>query len=314
MSEEHKARVVTPLWIGFGAIVLVLLLGFTRPGRRATSDFIASLRIERPKRVTAAFTPPAGSRFSRRVQDMVARMVTGSVDLIKDEPDRAAKSVGEAADSAGFTPLLAPAGHGAPNVVILGARTLGLKVQRDQLATILREAGRSAALPVSLDGASIRMRTLRGIQVQYGDCPAQADTTLQGQFQRPPSNTPANRDCLLLSERPDVSATLPAGLDVDQLLAIALEVSGESPDEARRMRDTFDAKALLGLDLPRFVRSHDFVKVRGVRGVLMSQGWRRGPAYTLVWADQGRVYEMSGYSKPDGAVPLADSLTVAPAS
>lgn len=305
---------MAPFWIGAGAIVVVVLLGFTQPGRRATSVFISSLRIARPRHVTAAFTPPAGSRFSRRVQEMVVHMLTGSIDVTEHEPERAASSVRAAADSAGFAPLVAPASHGAPTAVVIGARTVRLNVQRDQLGTILREAGMSASVPASLDGAAITLRTPRGIQVQYGDCPAAVDTTLQAQFQRPPSNTSANRDCLVLSERPVVSATLPPGLDVDQLLDIALEVSGESPDEADRMRGIFDWKTLLALDLPRFVRSHDFVEVRGRSGVLMSQGWRRGPAYTLMWEDQGRIYEMSGYGKPSDAVPLADSLTMASAS
>lgn len=314
MPDEHAKRPRGPLWLGLGVLVVAALLGFTHPGRAATRGFLASLRIERPKRVTATYTAPAGSRYSRRMQDMVAHMVAGAVHVTEDEPARTVKSVQEATDSAGFAPLVAPAGHGSPTLTVTGARTVTLQVQRAQLATILHEAGVSATLPGSLDGASLTLKTPRGIEAQYGDCPAPTDTTLQSQLVGRPRTTAANRSCIVLSQQPEVSAALPSGLDVDQLLDIALEVSGESPDEVRAMRAVFDQRAALSLDLPRFVRSHDFVTVRGVHGVLMKQGWRRGPAYTLVWADQGRIYEMSGYGASSGAVPLADSLVAAPTS
>lgn len=313
MRLEHASRSKGALWLTIGvAVVAVLVL--TRPGRAGTYRFLASLRIERPKRVTAAFSMPAVSRHGRRMQDLVARMVTGTVDVSRAEPDQGVASVASAATAAGFTPLLAPAGHGAPTLALLGARTITMKVQRDQLATILREAGEPATVPDSLDGTRITMQTPRGIEARYGDCPVRTDTTLQGQLQGPPPTTAANRDCIVLIERPEVSAALPPGLDLGRLIDIALEVSGMSPDNARKLRGTFDSKATLSLDLPRFVRSHDFVEVRGVRGVLMNQGWRRGPAYTLVWADHGRIYAMSGYGAASEAVPLADSLAAAPGS
>ncbi len=315
MTTEYGARWRSPRWIGLGVVIVaVALLGFTAPGRAATREFLASLRIERPKRVTAAYMAPAGSRYTRRMQDMVVRMISGALHDSLDEPEQEVGSVADAVALAGFTPLLAPAAHGAPRITVTGARDITVRVQRDQLTTILREAGAAADLPASLDGASVRVTTPRGIRIRYGDCPAPSDTTLQGQLQGPPPTTSANRDCIVLTERPGVSATLPSGLAVDRRLDIALEVSGASPDEARRMHDIFDWKTLLGLDLPRFVRSHDFVEVRGAKGVLMHQGWRRGPAYTLVWSASGTVYEMSGYGSPTEAVPLADSLSATPAS
>jgi hypothetical protein len=307
MAHEHTTRSKAPLWLLLGVLV-VTGLALTRPGRAAAHGFLSSLRIERPKRVTAAYAPPAGSRYTRRTQDMVARMVTAKVDVTENEPDQAVADTGGLAAAAGFTPLLAPTDRGTPTLVVTGARTIAMSIQRSQLSTILREAGAPADLPASLDGATITMKTPRGVRAQYGHCPAPEDTTLQGQFQGRPPTTAENRDCIVLTEQPEVSATLPSGLDVDRLVNIALEVSGMSPVEARRFRAVFDARAALSLDLPRFVRSHDFVAVRGSKGVLMNQGWRRGPSYTLVWADGDRVYSLSGWGASADAVPLADSL------
>ena len=40
----------------------------------------------------------------------------------------------------------------------------------------------------------------------------------------------------------------------------------------------------------------------------MTAGWRRGPAYVLVWSADGMVYSLSGYGSPAEAVPLASSV------
>jgi hypothetical protein len=294
---------VVPLVIFIGAALLL-----THPGRAVAHRFFASLRMEKPKTVSASFAAPSGSSRTRRVQDLVARMVSDSLSVDQEERDRSVAGLREAAQAAGFTPLLPAARADAPTLTVTGASTVSMTVKRAQLRTILDEAGVSAEVPASVDGTVITVKTPRGVRAQYGHCPAPPDTTLQGQLAGRPPDTSENLDCVVLAETPEATSTLPPALDPDQLVRIALEVSGLSPDEAKQLQGAFDWKASLSLEVPRFMRSFKPVDVHGVTGMLMTSGWRRGPRYVLAWATGGMVYSLSGYGDPADAAPLAASV------
>lgn len=306
MPEGPVPRLKRPAWVVPSVIVIVAALLLTHPGRAVAHRFFSSLRIEKPQTVTASFTAPAGS--NRRVQDLVARMVADSLSVVQEEPDRPVPGVQEAAQDAGFTPLLPSARTDVPTLTVTGASTASMTVKRSQLTTILAEAGAPADVPSSVDGAVITVKTPRGVRAQYGHCPAPADTTLRSQLVGRPPNTPENRDCVIVTETPTPTVEAPPGLNTAELVRIALEVSGLSPDDARDFQSTFDFRTSLGLAVPRFMRSFKPVDVHGATGMLMTSGWRRGPRYVLVWASKGMVYSLSGYGDPADALPLAVSV------
>ena len=306
MPEGPVPRLKRPAWVVPSVIVIVAALLLTHPGRAVAHRFFSSLRIEKPQTVTARFTAPSGS--NRRIQDLVARMVADSLSVIQEEPDRPVPGLQEAARAAGFTPLLPSGRADVSTLAVTGASTVSMTVDRSQLTTILAEAGAPADVPRSVDRAVITVETPRGVRAQYGHCPAPPDTTLRSQLMGRPRNTSETRDCVIVTETPTPTADPPPGLNTAELVRIALEVSGLSPDEAKEFQSAFDFRTSLGLAVPRFMRSFKRVDVHGATGMLMTSGWRRGPRYVLVWASKGMVYSLSGYGDPADAVPLAVSV------
>lgn len=294
------------VWAVPSAIVIVVVLLLTPPGRAVAGRFFSSLRIERPKTVTATFRAPSGS--SRRVEDLVGRMLTDSLSVVRKGPDQQVSNLLDAAHAAGFTPLLPSGRPDAPTLTVTAASTVSMTVRRAQLTTILSEAGARTDVPQSVDGKVMRVHTPRGVRASYGHCPPPPDTTLRGQLVGRPPDRAAYQDCVVLMEVPTATAETPPGLDTRELVRIALEVSGLSPDEAEQFQGTFDFRTSLSLSVPRFMRSFKSVDVHGATGMLMTSGWRRGPRWVLAWAAKGMVYSLSGYGDPADALPLAVSV------
>jgi hypothetical protein len=101
---------------------------------------------------------------------------------------------------------------------------------------------------------------------------------------------------------------VPQGLDFSKLAEIALEVAGMSPAQAQQFLQNVNWQETLGVPIPRFMRSYESVKVAGVNGTLLNMAGRRGPTYTLIWAENGMVYSLTGYGDSSDAVSLANSL------
>lgn len=296
------------LWAIAGVLAVVALGLSTAWGRGVGEQWFASLRIAKPQPVGASVSSSSGANASRRLQDIIGSMIADTVRVTLDEPDHPVSSEAEASQLAGFAAQLPRSRKDSPTLVVLGAHAIAITVRRTQLQTILAEAGKSAvALPPSLDGAAVAIRTRRAIRAQYGHCPAPVPNTLQNQVQGPPPPSTDNGDCIILIAGPAIGADVPPGLPMEQLVEIAIELSGMSPDQARSFLTTFDWNSALSLSLPRFIRSSQAAAVSGTPAVLFSTGGRRGPTYALVWARNGLVFALTGYGSSGDAVALANS-------
>lgn len=296
------------VWVTGLAIAVIALCVIPVSGGSLGGIFFASLRIAKPATVTATVPSAAGTNGNRRLQDVIGGILADKMTVSLDENERAVSSTKEAATIAGFSPRLPRSRKDSATLFVTGAHAIELTVNRDQLQTILMEAGKpKAVVPASLSGAKVMIRTARSIRAQYGNCPAPVANTLQSQINGPPP-TADNGNCVILTEGPAVSADVPAGLDVEQLVEIALELSGMSPTQTQNFQKTFDWKSTLGLTMPRFMRSYDSVSVAGVRGMLVNTAGRRGPTYSLIWAKDGMVYSLVGFGSSAEAVPLANSI------
>ena len=100
----------------------------------------------------------------------------------------------------------------------------------------------------------------------------------------------------------------PAGLDIQQLVEIGLELSGMSPNQTQQFLKNVDWKSTLSLAMPRFMRSFETVQINGVQGVLVNTQGRRGPTYMLIWVRDGMAYSLTGYASASDATALANSL------
>jgi len=294
------------------AIVVLIAAGLSIPisGEAAGARLLASLRIARPKPVSAN-VPVVATPNNREVQNVVAGILAETTAVALDEPDQSVPTADSAAKGAGFAPRLLRGRSDPASFTVLGAHRLTARVNQSQLRTLLTEAG----LPVrtasgSLDGASFALATPRAVRVQYGNCPAPVANTLQNQINGPPPPSTDNGNCVMLTQTPFASATLPAALDSGAVMEIALELSGMSPNQTRDFRRLFDWRAALTMSPPRFMRSYEMVNIGGgeAPGMLMITGGRRGPTYELAWVSDGLVFSLSGYGSSADGLPLARSV------
>ncbi len=290
-------------------VAIVGVLSLTATGRGAVEAFFASLRIAKPQAVNVGIPGPVGSNGARQLQNMVGGMLGKSVDVVLDEADRPAATAEAAGKLAGFAAHLPRARSDAPTIVVTGAHAIEITADLAQLRATFAEAGKKdVAVPASVEGAKVAVRTPRAIRTQYGNCPAAVASTLQNQLQGPPPPSTDNANCIVFVESPAVGADVPAGLDMGPLIEIALELSGMSPVQAQAVPGTLDWKATLAVSLPRNLRSFEMKAVNGAQAMLLITAGRRGPTWELVWAKNGMVYTLTGYGNAGDAVPLANSV------
>jgi hypothetical protein len=288
-----------------GAIVIVASI--PTGGDSVGGRFLASLRIAKPKTVTASAPAPGGAR---RLNEVAIGIMAETTAVATTEEDRAAPTADTASRVAGFRVKVLRARPDAPSVSVLGAQTVGARLNRGQLTTLLAEAGRRGAdarVDPSIDGAGVTLVVPRGVRVQYGNCPAPIANNLQNQIQGPPPPSTDNGNCVILTQVPIATSAAPAALDTTAVLEIALELMGMSPNQARDFQCLFGWRAAVAMSPPRFMRSYELVPVGDNQGMLMITGGRRGPTYVLAWVADGVVYTLTGYGSSADAVSLAKS-------
>jgi hypothetical protein len=309
MTPARRAKQAGRSW---SAVVVVAVAGallFSSTARGVAQQFLASLRIARPRAVGASVPGAGGSSRTRQLQNLIGGMLSRRVDVVLDEADRPATTIDAASKLAGFPAHLPRARSDRAEATVLGAHAIDMTVDVGQLQTIFAEAGRrDVQVPPAVNGSKVAIRTPRAIRVQYGSCPAPVANTIQGQLQGPPPPSTDNANCIVLVEGPAVSADVPPALDMGPLLEIALELSGMSPAEARAVPQTLDWKAILTASLPRNLRSFEMKEVNGAPAMLLVTAGRRGPTWELLWAKGSLVYALTGYANAGDAVPLASSV------
>jgi hypothetical protein len=306
-KENGKGRNGTLLGAG-GAFIVIAILSFISPVRGLAAKFFASLRIPKPQAVSVDVSAFSSANGNRTLQQMISQMVSSKTNVTKNEADETAADSSAATKLAGFAVQLPAARKDLPKITVQGGHALDMSVDRAKLQQIFDEAGRhELVLPPNLDGAPVTLKTPRSIRAQYGNCPV-PPSTISGQINGPPPPSADNSDCLVVTEGPMSIVNSPAGLDVQQLVEIGLELSGMSPNQIQQFLKYVDWKSTLSLAMPRFMRSFETVQINGAQGVLINTQGRRGPAYMLIWAHDGMAYSLTGYASPSDATALANSL------
>jgi len=295
--------------IGMAVVAVGALCVIPIGSRTAGVALFASLRLAKPKPDTAGAALNAPLNGGRRLEDVLAAVVAESTIATRDEPNASVADTETATKTAGFRPKLLSGRSEAPTITVLGEQRVEAAVNPRQLQTLLTQAGSlRAAVPPSLDGARVTFAASRGVRVQYGNCPAAAANTIQGQINGPPPPSADNASCVAITEVPIASVTLPAALDTAAIMELALEVAGMSPNQARDFRRLFSWPAAAVMSPPRGIRSYELVRVGDADAMLVITGGRRGPTYALAWVRDGVVFTLTGYGSSADAVPLARSL------
>ncbi|HVB37899.1 MAG TPA: hypothetical protein VND92_05145 [Vicinamibacterales bacterium] len=304
MTARGSAR----RWTVAAGVVVVVAFTFTLPPvRRLAGRFFGSLREPQVQAVNVNLSNFFGPDANQTLQQMVTQMVSDKVTVTTSQKSQPAQNAAEASRLAGF-PVALPAGRkDAPVLTVVGEHAFTLTVDRARLQAIVKEAGRpDLAVPASIDGAAMHVQIPRSVRARYGECPAPRSAAAN--VVTPPPSSTQYDNCLILSEGPRPAVQAPAGLDLEPLAQIGLEVAGMTSDQARHFLQTVNWQAILGLPVPRFMRSYESVKVGNAEGTLFNLAGRRGPTYTLIWTDRGLVYALAGYGNSSDAVALANSL------
>jgi hypothetical protein len=272
------------------------------------AKFFNSLRIPKPQAVSIDMSAFSGANGNRTLQQMISQMVSSKTNVTEDEADASAPDKDAATKMSGFSVLLPATRKDPPKITIQGGHAVNMTVDRAKLQTIFDEAGRhDLVLPANLDGAQVTLKTPRSVRAQYGNCPV-PPSTISGQINGPPPPSADNSDCLIVTEGPTSVVNSPAGLDIQQLVEIGMQLSGMSPNQSQQFLKTVDWKSTLSLAMPRFMRSFEIVQINGAPGVLVNTLGRRGPTYMLIWVRDGMAYSLTGYASASDATALANSL------
>jgi len=293
---------------GIVAVVVLIVVWFSLPvGRRLTGSFFSSLRMQKVQAVNVNLSNFVGPNANSALQTMVSQMISDKVTVTHSEKPQPAANAAVASQLAGFKAQLLGDRKDQPRLLVTGAHAFTLTVDRARLQAILQEAGRpDLTIPASMNGAKIDVSIPREIRARYGTCPGRAHVTANVATPIPRSMQYTN--CVLLSEGPSPTVNVPAGLDLQQLAQVALELAGMTQAQAQQFLQNVNWQATLGVPIPRYMRSYETVKVNGVHGTLLNMAGRRGPTYALLWAKHGTVYSLIGYGNPGDAVSMANSL------
>ena len=289
------------------AVLIVAGAASFPPTRRLAQKFLDSLRVQKLQAVNVNLSNFVGPDANHTLQQMVSQMISDKVTVTMNEETKPAATPAVASRLAGFQVRLISARKDPAEVIVRGEHAFDLTVDRSRLQAILKEAGRpDLALPETIDGATVAVKIPRTLRARYGDCPGRPSATAN--VATPTPNSTQYSNCVELSEGPSPEVDVPPGLDLKNLTQIGLELVGMSPEQAQKFLQTVTWNSMLGVPIPRFMRSYQAVKVNGVEGTLLNMAGRRGPTYTLIWAKDGMVYSLTGFGDSGSAVALADSV------
>jgi hypothetical protein len=311
MTEQSSAGQRWKLWAVLAGLAVVIVALSLPAGRNVAGAFFRSLRMQKVQAVNVDLSSFTDPNANPALHDMVAQMISSKVVVTANEKDQPAADAAAATPIAGFPVQLLAGRKAPPKLVVAGEHAVTLTIDRARLQAIFTEAGHpELSVPASLEGATVTVQMPRALEATYGTCPGPTNATdaLASNITGPTPSSTQYSDCVRLREGPSPMVNVPAGLDVEHLAEIGLQVAGMNPTQAHDFLGTVDWKSTLSMTVPRFLRSYEAVKVNGAPGTLLTLAGRRGPGYTLIWAKNGMVYSLVGFGDSGEAVALADSL------
>jgi hypothetical protein len=296
-------------WFAGSIIILVFVAFAVVPGgRHLVGRFLTSLRQPDLQAVNVNLSGFVGPNANQTVQQMISQMISANVTTLVSEKPRQVQTTAQATQLTGFPVELLGARHDLPQLLVSGRRELRIVVDRARLQAILQEAGRrDLVVPAAIDGSVVTLQVPRMLRARYGSCPRPASATAN--VATPPPSSTQYSDCLVLIEGPRPKMSAPAGFDFAPLAQIGLEAAGMSTAQAHQFLERVNWQSLLGVPIPRSLRSYAAVDVDGVKGTLFNMAARRGPSYALIWTKGGLLYSLVGFGDSAEAVKLADSLS-----
>lgn len=284
--------------LGALATVVVLTLVVSPPARAVAQRFLGLLRVR-----NVVVVPVERDFLAEGRGKLIGQLLSESVSVTKEEAAQQVAGREQASRLAGFTVRLPASRSDVPRLTVQGAHGFQLTASAKRFETLTGALGRpDITLPAGLDGARVVVDIPRGVKAAYGVCPENRSAA------RPPAADYS--DCLIFAQVPSPTVITVPELDLAQIAAVGLELSGMTPEQAQAFSRAVDWTSTLAIPLPRDVVRYENVTVDGVAGVLItSDGMGRRPAgWSLVWIKDGIVYSLVGFGSSSAALPAAESI------
>jgi len=312
-----------PVW-GLAAVALIVaILVSVNPVRSWAQRVLAMLRVQKIQVVTIdPTTLMSSSEPDSRPYKLFNQFIADNVVVTMDpgKPD-VVSNLTRASQLTGY-PIRMIGSLGAPHSVeVNGETAFQMTINRDRVATLLDEIGRSDInIPESANGALIAVHIPKTVISMYGDCPvrhgyvtsnsrSQAEALAERKMERMANIKDTN--CTYLIQAPSPTVSVPPDLNMSDIAEAALELAGMSPAEARSFCQTVDWSSTLVVPIPRNSSSYETVTVDGVEGTLITETLSQGnrySRYSLLWIKNGVIHSLAGHGNSSDALSLAASL------
>ena len=309
-----------PVW-GLATVALIVaILVSANPVRLWAQRVLAMLRVQKIQVVTIdPTTLMSSSEPDSRPYKLFNQFIADNVVVTMDpgKPD-VVSNLTRAAQLTGY-PIRVIGSLGAPHSVeVNGETAFQMTINRDRVATLLDEIGRSDInIPESANGALIAVHIPKTVISMYGDCPvrhrygtsdsqSQAEALAERKMERMANIKDTN--CTYLIQAPSPTVSVPPDLNMSDIGEAALELAGMSPAEARSFCQTVDWSSTLVVPIPRNSSSYETVTVDGVEGTLITETLSQGNRYSLLWIKNGVIHSLAGHGNSSDALSLAASL------
>jgi Putative zinc-finger len=309
-----------PAWALAVVALTVAILVSLNPVRSWAQRVLAMLRVQKIQVVTIdPTTLMSGSEPDSRPYRLFNQFIADNVVVTMDpgKPD-IVSNLTTAAQLTGY-PIRVIGSLGTPHSVeVNGETAFQMTINRDRVATLLDEIGRSdIQIPESANGALIAVHIPKTVISMYGDCPvrhgrvtansgSQAEALAERKMERMANIKDPN--CTYLIQAPSPTVSVPPDLNMSDIAEAALELAGMSPAEARSFCQTVDWSSTLVVPIPRSSSSYETVTVDGVEGTLISETSSQGNRYSLLWIKNGVIHSLAGHGNSSDALSLAASL------
>jgi hypothetical protein len=296
MARNPFSRRYRPAWAVAVLAVLVTATLTIPPMRTLAGDLLGLFRVQRIE-----FTPvnPEALPDEETLQALAPEIERMFDETLTITVEGEQQSVTEAAarEQAGF-PIRLPAAAGEnARYEWTPPMHIAVRVDVSQLRALFAELGYADIdLPSALDGETVEAEFAGMLTASYGRC---AEDAL------------GEPNCVALVQMPSPAATVPDGLDINDLGRVYLELLGMPVEEAARLSERIDWTTTLVLPFPHHVNlTHETVQVDGVEGTLIhsQSAYRPAPEYLLTWVKGDIIYAIAGQGDSSRALELAASL------
>jgi hypothetical protein len=295
--------------LGVTVVVVVLTVA---PVRAWAESLLGIFRVERFTilEIDPSTLKANSGQNNQLLNQAISRVLSDEVTVTqKPQKAQVVTDAATASKAAGFQVQLLP-GETPSSMLVRSGGAMQMKLNRDRIQSILDEAGRGdLQVPASVDGATVAVRVPAGVLAFYGNCgdlPSRAAGVPRSDDKSQPE---PDATCISLTELPSPVVSAPQEIDPAQIAQVALQFLGMSANDAANFTQTVDWTSTLVLPVIRGSSKYEQVHVNGNDAALLRPAHGAESArFSLMWVDNGIVFNLNGTGDDTTAINLASQL------